>query len=52
MKSLIVFHSAKSWASKFEVVKTFANEQHENNYIAMMKRKGFTLDEVYNLETK
>ena len=52
-KSLITFHNS-NYAGKNRkvVVKQFTSEQHEDNYIAMMKRKGFTLDEVYNLETK
>jgi hypothetical protein len=50
-KSLVVFHSTKYIGSKkLSVVKQFNDEQHEDNYIAYMKRKGFVLDEVYEIE--
>jgi hypothetical protein len=31
------------------VVKQFNDEQHEDNYIAYMKRQGYMLDEVYEI---
>ena len=46
MKRLIVFINPLRW-TKFEVIKTFVDEQHETNYLAYMKRKGYILDEVY-----
>jgi hypothetical protein len=50
-KSLVVFHSTKYIGSKkLSVVKQFNDEQHEDNYIAYMKRQGYMLDEVYTIE--
>jgi hypothetical protein len=49
-KSLVVFHSTKYiGAKKLSVVKQFNDEQHEDNYIAYMKRQGYMLDEVYEI---
>lgn len=51
-KSLVVFHNTKYiGGKKLSVVKEFNDEQHEDNYIAFMRRKGYWLDEVYELET-
>jgi hypothetical protein len=50
-KSLVVFHSTKYiGGKKMSVVKQFNDEQHEDNYIAYMKRQGYMLDEVYTIE--
>lgn len=50
-KSLVVFYNTRYiGAKKLSVVKEFNDEQHEDNYIAYMKRKGFLLDEVYEIE--
>lgn len=50
-KSLITFHNS-NYAGKNRkvVVKQFTSEQHEDNYIAYMKRKGYILDEVYEVK--
>jgi hypothetical protein len=49
-KSLVVFHNTKYiGGKKLSVVKEFNDEQHEDNYIAFMKRKGYMLDEVYEI---
>lgn len=50
-KSLVVFHNTKYiGAKKLSVVKQFNDEQHEDNYIAYMKRQGYMLYEVYEIE--
>jgi hypothetical protein len=49
-KSLVVFHNTKYiGGKKMSVVKQFNDEQHEDNYIAYMKRQGYMLDEVYEI---
>lgn len=50
-KSLITFHNSNyAGKNKKVVVKQFTSEQHEDNYIAYMKRLGYMLDEVYEIK--
>jgi len=50
MKRQLVFRTTNGRIYDFSVRKEFKDERHENNFIALMNRKGYILDEVFHLD--